>query len=347
MTAIRITDVTLRDGSHAVRHQFTVEHVVAVATALARAGVAVVEISHGDGLGGSSLNYGLSRVDERDLMRAAAPVLAEHGATLAVLLLPGIGVADDLEEAYEIGARVVRVATHCTEADIAAQHLAHARELGFEAFGFLMMAHMVEPEELARQAKIHESSGAQVVYVTDSAGALVPETAAARVRALRETLEPETVVGFHAHNNMGLAMGNTLAAIEAGARHIDSSTRGLGAGAGNCATEALAAACDKLGIETGVDVLAIADAAETVVAPIMLREPIVDRASLMLGWAGVYSSFLLHAERAAAQYDVDLAELLLEVGRRKAVGGQEDLIVQIALELADRAAEPAAAPSGR
>lgn len=336
MSRIRITDVTLRDGSHAVRHQFTVEHVVAVSTALAQAGVPVVEISHGDGLGGSSLNYGLSRVDERELMRAAAPILADHGAKLAVLLLPGIGVASDIEEAQEIGATVVRIATHCTEADIAIQHLQRARELGFEAVGFLMMAHMLEPEALAEQAKIHEGAGAQTVYVTDSAGALLPSTAAARVSALREALDPETIVGFHAHNNLGLAMGNTLAAIAVGAEHIDSSTRGLGAGAGNCSTEALVAAADKLGIDTGIDVLAIANAAENVVAPIMLREPIVDRASLMLGWAGVYSSFLLHAERAAAQYGVDLAELLLEVGRRRAVGGQEDIIVQIALELAER-----------
>jgi 4-hydroxy-2-oxovalerate aldolase len=336
VSGIRITDVTLRDGSHAVRHQFTVEHVVAVATALADAGVPVVEISHGDGLGGSSLNYGFSLVHERELLRAAAPILAERGTKLAVLLIPGIGVLDDLEEARELGAAVVRVATHCTEADIAIQHLQRARELGFETVGFLMMAHMVEPKQLAEQAKVQEAAGAQVVYCTDSAGALVPSSAAARVAALRTALEPETIVGFHAHNNLGLAVGNSLAAIDAGAQHVDASTRGLGAGAGNCSTEALAAACDKLEIETGVDVLAIANAAENVVAPIMLREPIVDRASLMLGWAGVYSSFLLHAERAAAQYDVDLAELLLEVGRRRAVGGQEDLIVQIALELAQR-----------
>lgn len=335
MSRIRITDVTLRDGSHAVRHQFTVEQVIAVSRALAEAGVPVVEISHGDGLGGSSLNYGRSGVDERELMRAAAPILTEHGTKLAVLLIPGIGVATDLEEAREIGASIVRVATHCTEADIAIQHLERARELGFEVAGFLMMAHMVEPDELARQAKVHESAGAQTVYVTDSAGALLPSTAAARVAALRGALKADTIVGFHAHNNLGLAMGNTLAAIAAGAEHIDSSTRGLGAGAGNCSTEALVAACDKLGIRTGIDVLSIANAAESVVAPIMLREPIVDRASLMLGWAGVYSSFLLHAERAAAQYNVDLAELLLEVGRRRAVGGQEDIIVQIALELAE------------
>ena len=334
MSRIRITDVSLRDGSHAVRHRFTVDQVVAVSTALADAGVPVVEISHGDGLGGSSLNYGFSLVDERELLRAAAPILAERGTQLAVLLIPGIGVLDDLEEAREIGASIVRVATHCTEADIAIQHLQRARKLGLEAVGFLMMAHMIEPAELAAQAKIHERAGAQVVYCTDSAGALVPTTAAARVAAMRAALNPETIVGFHAHNNLGLAVGNSLAAIEAGAEHVDASARGLGAGAGNCSTEALAAACDKLSIQTGIDVLALANAAEDVVAPIMLREPIVDRASLMLGWAGVYSSFLFHAERAAAQYNVDLAELLLEVGRRRAVGGQEDVLVQVALELA-------------
>jgi 4-hydroxy 2-oxovalerate aldolase len=334
LTTIRITDVTLRDGSHAVNHQFTVDQTVAIAGGLVDAGVAVVEISHGDGLGGSSLNYGFSKVDEFALLRAAAPTVAARGAQLAVLLLPGIGTAADLEQAREIGASVVRVATHCTEADIAAQHLARARSLGFEAVGFLMMAHMLDPAELAEQAKVHEAAGAQVVYCTDSAGALVPSSAAARVDAMRDALEPATTVGFHAHNNLALASGNTLAAIEAGAQHVDASARGLGAGAGNCAIEALVAACDKLDIQTGIDVLRIANVAEDLVAPIMLRDLIVDRASLMLGWAGVYSSFLLHAERAAERYDVDLAEILLEAGRRQTVGGQEDLLVQIAVDLA-------------
>jgi 4-hydroxy 2-oxovalerate aldolase len=331
---VRITDVTLRDGSHAVRHQFTVEQVTAVATALADAGVPVVEVSHGDGLGGSSVNYGLSKVDEQELIRAAGPVLAERGSKLAVLLLPGIGVVTDLELAAEAGASVVRVATHCTEADIAIQHFGKARDLGFETAGFLMMAHMIGPKELAEQAKIQEAAGAQVVYCTDSAGALIPSTVAQRVSALRGALESDTIIGFHAHNNLGLAVANTLTAVEEGAAHVDASARGLGAGAGNCAIEALAAVCDKLGWDTGIDVLGVANAAEDIVTPIADRIPALDRASLMLGWAGVYSSFLLHAKQAAGRYGVSEAELLLELGRRKVVGGQEDMIIDVAIELA-------------
>jgi len=333
---VRLTDVTLRDGSHTVRHRFTVDDVVAVTTALADAGVPVVEISHGDGLGGSSLTYGFSLVDERELLEAAAPILRERGSKLAVLLIPGIGVATDLEAAAAIGATVARVATHCTEADIAEQHIARARALGFEAVGFLMMAHMVGPKELAEQAKIHEAAGAQVVYCTDSAGALMPSTVAERISALREALHPDTIIGFHAHNNLGLGVANTIKAIEEGARHVDASTRGLGAGAGNCATEVFVAVCDKLGWETGIDVMAIANAAEDVVAPIPDRLPSIDRSSLILGWAGVYSSFLLHAQRASARYGVSEADILLELARRRVVGGQEDMILDVAIELAAR-----------
>lgn len=334
MTAIRLTDVTLRDGSHAVRHQFTVEQVVRVTEALAAAGVPVIEISHGDGLGGSSLNYGFSRVDEYELIAAAASVLEGTDSRLAVLLLPGIGVSADLERAADLGVAVARVATHCTEADIAIQHLKTVRALGMEAVGFLMMAHMVEPDLLAEQARIHEESGAQAVYCTDSAGALTMDGVAARVSALREALDPDTVVGFHAHNNLGLGVGNSVTAVANGARHIDASARGLGAGAGNCITEAFVAVCDKLGWETGIDVMKVADAAEEVVTEVADRLPVLDRSSLILGWAGVYSSFLLHAQRAARRYGVTEAEVLLEAGRRGAVGGQEDIIVEIALELA-------------
>ncbi len=341
---VRITDVTLRDGSHTVSHQFTVDQVVAVSAALADAGVPVVEISHGDGLGGSSITYGFSRVDERELIRAAAPVLEERGAKLAVLLLPGIGVADDLEVAADLGASVVRIATHCTEADIAIQHLGKARTFGFEAVGFLMMAHMVPPEKLLEQAKIQESAGAQVVYCTDSAGALTLDDVAARVSALRDGLESGTKVGFHAHNNLGLGVANTVVAIREGAEHVDASTRGLGAGAGNCATEALVAVCDKLGWDTGIDVIAIVDAAEDVVAGVIDRRPAIDRSSLLLGWAGVYSSFLLHAERAAERYDVSVADVLLELGRRRVVGGQEDMIVDVAIELARHRRAPEREP---
>ena len=340
MTEVRLTDVTLRDGSHAVRHQFEVAHVVAVTTALVSAGVPVIELSHGDGLGGSSLNYGFSRVDEQELLAAAASVIEGTSTRLAVLLIPGVGVADDLVRAAGLGASVARIATHSTEADIAVQHLATARELGMEAVGFLMMAHMVSPSELAEQARIHEASGAQVVYCTDSAGALTMDQAAARVSALRDALEPDTVVGFHAHHNLGLGVANSVVAVENGARHIDASARGLGAGAGNCVLEAFVAVCDKLDWTTGVDVLKAVDAAD-VVTGIAERLPVIDRGSLVLGWAGVYSSFLLHAERAARRYSLSEADILIEAGRRKAVGGQEDIILEIALEMAARK-QPAA-----
>jgi 4-hydroxy 2-oxovalerate aldolase len=334
VTEVRICDVTLRDGSHAVRHQFTVEQVESVTRALVGAGVPIIEISHGDGLGGSSINYGFSRVDEYELIDAAARIVDGTSTSLAVLLLPGIGTGKDLERASELGVGVARVATHCTEADIAVQHLAKARELGMEAVGFLMMAHMIEPHELAEQARIHEASGAQAVYCTDSAGALTMAGTAARVSALRDTLEAGTVVGFHAHNNLGLGVGNSVTAVEHGARLIDTSVRGLGAGAGNCITEAFVAVCGKLGWETGVDLMKVADAADEVATRVADRLPAIDRASLILGWAGVYSSFLLHAERAARRHGVSEAEILLEVGRRAAVGGQEDIIGEIALSLA-------------
>jgi 4-hydroxy-2-oxovalerate aldolase len=336
VTSVTICDSTLRDGSHAKRHAFTVEEVRAVAGALDAAGVPFVEVSHGDGLGGSSLNYGLSLVDELELIAAAADVV-ERG-TLVALLLPGIGTRDDLARVRELGVGLVRVATHCTEADIAEQHLATARELGLTAVGFLMMAHMSEPEQLAEQARIMAGAGAEVVYVTDSAGALLPSGAAARVAALRAALPDAVAVGFHGHQNLSLGVANSLAAIDAGATWIDCCTCGLGAGAGNTPTEIFAAVCDRSGIETGIDVFALMDAAEDVVRPLLPRPQVVDRASLLLGYAGVYSSFLLHAERASERFGVSTKDILVEVGRRKAVGGQEDWIIEIAAELAAKAA---------
>jgi 4-hydroxy 2-oxovalerate aldolase len=328
--AFRLTDSTLRDGSHAVSHRFTPDQARAVAAALDRAGVPVIEVSHGDGLGGSSFNYGFSAHDERDLLRAARE--AVERARLAVLLLPGIGVAEDLKVVRDLGATVARVATHCTEADIAEQHIGMAKDLGMEAVGFLMMAHMVEPATLVEQARIMEAAGADCVYVTDSAGALTVPQARARVAALRESLSCE--VGFHAHNNLSLAVANSLAAVEEGATQVDGCLCGLGAGAGNCPTEVLVAVCDRLGIETGIDPFAVMDAAEEVVRPLMPRPQVIDRSALILGYAGVYSSFLLHAERAAERYGVDAKDILVELGRRKVVGGQEDMIIDVAAELA-------------
>jgi len=331
MAAVTLVDSTLRDGSHAKRHQLSVEQVTAVAAALDRAGVDVIEVSHGDGLGGASFNYGFALTDEYELIEAA--VGAVERAKIAVLLLPGIGVKEDLARARELGASVTRVATHSTEADVSPSHLAFARELGFTTVGFLMMAHMNSPEGLLEQAKIMEAAGAEVVYVTDSAGALLPDTVKARVEALRGGLEPATEVGFHGHENLSLAIANSIAAEETGATWIDGCTCGLGAGAGNAPTEVLTAVFEKLGVEVNAETFPMLDVAEEVVRPIMDRPQVVDRGSLILGYAGVYSSFLLHAERAAERFHVSTKDILVEVGKRKAVGGQEDLIIEIAAEL--------------
>jgi 4-hydroxy 2-oxovalerate aldolase len=330
----RLTDSTLRDGSHALRHRFTEAQVAAIAGALDAAGVPVIEVSHGDGLGGSSFQYGFSAVDERALIAAAASAVTR--AKLAVLLIPGIGLADDLHVVAELGVSVARIATHCTEADIAIQHLRTARDLGMETVGFLMMAHMTDPDSLLGQARIMEDAGAQTVYVVDSAGAMTTHDARARVAALKAGLRPGTQVGIHAHNNLSLAVANSIGALEEGVDQVDGCSRGLGAGAGNCATEVLVAVADKLGYVTGIDTMAIADVAEDVVRPVMPREQIIDRSALALGYAGVYGSFLLHAERAAERFGVDAREILLELGRRKIVGGQEDMIVDVALELSRR-----------
>ena len=328
----RLTDSTLRDGSHALAHRFTPQQAAAVAGALDAAGVPVIEVSHGDGLGGSSFNYGFSAVDERELIRAAAAAVTR--ARIAVLLIPGIGLASDLAEVQALGASIARIATHCTEADIAGQHLRRARDLGMETVGFLMMAHMIEPAALLAQARIMEDAGADCVYVVDSAGAMTTHDARARVAELKAGLRSTTQVGIHAHNNLSLAVANSIGALEEGVDQVDGCSRGMGAGAGNCPTEVLIAVSDKLGYVTGVDTLGIMDVGEDVVAPIMPRPQLIDRSTLTLGYAGVYSSFLLHTERAAARFGVDPREILLELGRRKVVGGQEDMIVDVAMELA-------------
>jgi 4-hydroxy 2-oxovalerate aldolase len=336
--AFRLTDSTLRDGSHAVAHQFTPEQVRAVVRSLDAAGIPVIEISHGDGIGGSSFNYGFSRTDERLLLRAA--VEERRRAKLAILLLPGIGVADDLEDVAEIGVDIARIATHCTEADIAEQHIKMAKRLGLEAVGFLMMAHMLSPEALLVQAQLMESYGADCVYVVDSAGAMTIDDARRRVAALKDGLSCQ--VGLHAHNNLALAVANSLAALEEGADQLDGCTTGLGAGAGNCPTEVLVAACERSGISTAIDPFAVLDAAEEVVRPLRPQQGVIDRSGVLLGYAGVYGSFLLHAQRAAQRFGVDVKDILLELGRRKVVGGQEDMIIDVAVELSRRAAVAAA-----
>ncbi len=330
----RLTDTTLRDGSHPMRHQFTRDQVRSVVQALDEAGVTVIEVTHGDGLAGSSIQYGFSLTNEMDLIEEAR--IAASYAKIAALLLPGIGTRQELKEAISRGIQVVRIATQCTEADISQQHFNMAKEMGLEAVGFLMMAHMRPPEALAEQALLMESYGADCVYIVDSAGALLPQQAAVRVKALKEALSCQ--VGFHAHNNLGVAIGNTIAAIEAGADQVDGTLRGLGAGAGNAATEVLAAVMDKMGINPGLDVFKLLDAAEYVVAPIMPFQPMPDRDSIAIGYAGVYSTFLLHAKRWGKKYGVDSVEILVELGKRQAVAGQEDWILDVTLELAKQKA---------
>ena len=329
---VRITDSSLRDGSHHIRHSFTEEQVTAVATGLDQAGVPVIEVSHGDGLGGSSLTYGESATDERRLIEAA--VTAVRRSHIACLILPGIGTSEDIRAVADLGVSVVRVATHCTEADVSLEHFAVARELGLETVGFLMMAHSQPPEVLAGQARIMVDGGAQCVYVTDSAGALILGQVTDRVAALINEIGAEATVGFHGHENLALGVANSIAAIRAGARQVDGCTRRFGAGAGNTPTEALVAVCEKLGIATGVDTLAMFDLAEDVVLPIMAEEPVLSRMALIMGYSGVYSSFLRHAYRAADLYGVSGAEILIQCGARQLVGGQEDQIVEIASQLA-------------
>jgi 4-hydroxy 2-oxovalerate aldolase len=329
---VRITDSSLRDGSHAKRHQFTDRQVRDVVAALDGAGVPVIEVTHGDGLGGASFTYGFARTPEQQLITTAVETARQ--AKIAFLMLPGLGVKDDIRAAHDNGARVCRIATHCTEADISIQHFGLAREMGLETVGFLMMAHSTPPEALAKQARIMADAGCQCVYVVDSAGAMVLDDVTDRVSAVVAELGDSAQVGFHGHENLGLGVGNSVAALRAGAVQIDGSTRRFGAGAGNTPVEALAAVFDRMDVRTGIDVLKIIDAAEDVVAPVMDEECRLDRLALLMGHAGVYSSFLKHAYRQAERYGVSGAEILLRAGRRRLVGGQEDQLIDIAVELA-------------
>ncbi|MCU4183965.1 4-hydroxy-2-oxovalerate aldolase [Acidiferrimicrobium sp. IK] len=330
---IRLTDTSLRDGSHAKRHQFTVDQVRSTVSALDAVGMPVIEVSHGDGLGGSSYNYGLSLTDEMALIDTAVQTATR--AKIAALMLPGLGTKDDIKMAADLGLSIIRVATHCTEADISIQHFGLARELQLETVGFLMMAHSQPPEVLAAQARIMADAGCQCVYVVDSAGAMILEDAGRRVEAVRAELGDDAQVGFHAHENLGLSVANTVSAVRAGALQIDGSTRSFGAGAGNTPLECFVAVAERLGIRTGIDVLGLLDVAEDVVRPIMDAECVKDRLAIIMGYAGVYSSFLKHAYRAADRYDVSGAEILLECGRQHLVGGQEDQIIHIAATLAE------------
>ncbi|AEA26342.1 MULTISPECIES: 4-hydroxy-2-oxovalerate aldolase [Pseudonocardia] len=329
---VRIIDTTLRDGSHAMAHRFTETQVRDTVRALDGAGVEWIEVSHGDGVGGSSFNYGFSGTDEMTLIAAAREEARQ--ARIAVLLVPGIGTVDDLKRAHDAGAEMVRVATHCTEADVSPQHFAAARDLGMETVGFLMMAHRTDPADLAKQARIMVDAGCECPYVTDSAGALLMHEARARFEALLAEVGDEALVGYHGHQNLSMGVANSVIAYETGVRSIDGSLCALGAGSGNSPTEVLAAVFDRLGVDTGLDAGALLDAAEDVVRPYLQRWPKMDRNAIVQGWAGVYSSFLLHAERAAERYKVPAHEILRRCGELGYVGGQEDMIIDVAIGLA-------------
>lgn len=338
---VTVHDMTLRDGMHPKRHQMSLEQMKSIACGLDAAGVPLIEVTHGDGLGGSSVNYGFPAHTDEEYLGAVIPQM--KNAKVSALLIPGIGTVEHLLMAKDLGVHTIRVATHCTEADVSEQHITKARALDMDTVGFLMMAHMSTPDALIKQAKLMEGYGANCIYVTDSAGYMLPGDVTARITAVRQALKPETELGFHGHHNMAMGIANSLAAVEAGANRIDAAAAGLGAGAGNTPMEVFIAVCARMGIETGVDVFKIQDVAEDLVVPIMDHVIRIDRDSLTLGYAGVYSSFLLFAKRAGEKYGISARDLLVELGRRGMVGGQEDMIEDTAMTMAKQLADKRAA----
>lgn len=325
-------DMCLRDGMHTLQHQISLEQMIAVSSALDAAGVPLIEVTHGDGLGGGSVNYGFAAHSDEEYLKAVVPRMKR--AKVSALLLPGIGTVDELRMAKDLGVTTLRVATHCTEADVSEQHIALSRELGLDTVGFLMMAHMVSAEKILEQAKLMQSYGANCIYMTDSAGYMLPHDVAGRIALLRAELAAETEVGFHGHHNLAMGCANSLAAVDAGASRIDGSVAGLGAGAGNTPLEVFAAILDRMGADTGIDLFALMDVAEDLVVPMLPKPVRIDRDSLVLGYAGVYSSFLLFAKHYGERYGVPSRDILVELGRRKTIGGQEDMIEDLALEMA-------------
>jgi 4-hydroxy-2-oxovalerate/4-hydroxy-2-oxohexanoate aldolase len=334
LTAKKVTlhDMCLRDGMHPKQHQISLNEMVAISKGLDEAGIPLIEVTHGDGLGGASVNYGFPAHSDEEYLTAC--VRAVNTAKISALLLPGIGTIDHLKMAVDCGVTTIRVATHCTEADVSEQHIGMASSMGVDTVGFLMMAHMIEPEELLQQALLMESYGANCIYCTDSAGYMLPDHVTSRIGLLRQELKTDTELGFHGHHNMAMGIANSLAAVDAGANRIDGSAAGLGAGAGNTPLEVFVAVLDRMGAETGVDLYKIMDVAEDLVTPLMDRPIRIDRDALTLGYAGVYSSFLLFAQRAAAKYGLSSRDILVELGRRRTVGGQEDMIEDLALDMA-------------
>ena len=342
---IKLHDMCLRDGMHAKRHQISIEQMIDIASALDDAGIHLIEVTHGDGLGGASINYGFPASSDEEYLRAVVPRM--KNAKISALLLPGIGTVDHLNMARDCGVHTIRVATHCTEADVSEQHISSARKLDLDTVGFLMMAHMVEPQHLLAQARLMESYGANCIYCTDSAGYMLPDDVTARIGVLRAGLNEDTEIGFHGHHNLAMGIANSLAAVEAGADRIDGSAAGLGAGAGNTPLEVFNAVLDRMGVKTGVDVYKLMNVAEDNVVPMMDQQIRVDRDSLIMGYAGVYSSFLLHAKRVGKKYNLPSGDILVELGRMKTIGGQEDMIEDVALNMVRARRELKPAPAGR